>query len=139
MFCLDLMFFAPKSDVPTAVLSSLLQENACLKGANAAVDMGCRRKDDTPALLSLDDGLERRSSSPKTLFIKPIGNLLERLQAIASAATVAKSEGTELVVVWKKDGDEEFPASWEDLYRSKENDKHVWITILWMEHIGVKF
>jgi hypothetical protein len=55
----------------------------------------------------------------KIMYVQPLGNLEDRLQAVASAATLASRRDVDFVIVWPEHGDEELPAGWKDLYQSK--------------------
>ena len=46
--------------------------------------------------------------------------MTERLQVVASAATVARRREADLVVVWPEGGSSDFPASWSDLFEGGE-------------------
>ena len=57
--------------------------------------------------------------SGKTMYVKPLGTVLERIQVVASAATIAKEKDVEMVIVWNEIGDGDFRAGWQDLFASK--------------------
>ena len=52
-----------------------------------------------------------------------MGSLTDRLAAIASAATLARSSNVDLKVVWPEGGDADFAAAWKDLYKGERTMK----------------